>query len=249
MVSKGVSAKLARKVIAAYGNGCWLNFPGCTGRAETIDHVLPVAAHGPTILTNLRPACKHCNSSRKARMISGIGVTIHAVIGPPTAGKTTFVHENKNEPDIVLDYDALTAALLPSLTDGHNRPDYLVNTVTAMWASAYNRLVQLPQPTHIWLIKTLPLMPKSPKLLDEWIALNYTIHVIDPGKQIVVERMSHAARNKGAYNVMRAWYKLGITQDMIDQRTAQRCQQLEAYGIYVNAPILSTQAVSSRPVW
>ena len=249
MVSKGVSAKLARKVIAAYGNGCWLGFPGCAGRAETIDHVLPVAAHGPTILSNLRPACKHCNSSRKARMISGIGVTIHAVIGPPTAGKTTFVHENKSEADIVLDYDALTAALLPSLTDEHNRPEYLVNTVSAMWASAYNRLVQLPQPAHIWLIKTLPLMPKSPKLLDEWIALNYNIHVIDPGKPTVVERMSHAARNKGAYNVMRAWYKLGVTQDSVNVKQYARMQQLTAYGIHINDEPSVTDEQACRPVW
>lgn len=39
----------------------------------------------------------------------------------------------------------------------------------------------------MWLVKTLPSTPHSPRLLDEWIALDYDIVVCDPGKREVVD--------------------------------------------------------------
>lgn len=40
--------------------GCWM----CGGPFEHIDHVKPLAAGGPHILANLRPACAPCNLSK-----------------------------------------------------------------------------------------------------------------------------------------------------------------------------------------
>lgn len=36
----------------------------------TIDHVIPISRGGPHILSNLRPACAPCNSSKNARKLS-----------------------------------------------------------------------------------------------------------------------------------------------------------------------------------
>jgi hypothetical protein len=50
---------------ALLGRPCELRLPGCTGVADTADHVVPVSrggAGGP-----LRPACLHCNSGRRDR--------------------------------------------------------------------------------------------------------------------------------------------------------------------------------------
>jgi hypothetical protein len=46
------------------GRACELRLPGCTGVADTADHVIPKAVghgRGP-----LRPACAHCNFARGA---------------------------------------------------------------------------------------------------------------------------------------------------------------------------------------
>jgi 5-methylcytosine-specific restriction endonuclease McrA len=43
--------------------GCWM----CGGRAETIDHVKPIAKGGAHMLANLRPACLACNSRKQDR--------------------------------------------------------------------------------------------------------------------------------------------------------------------------------------
>jgi 5-methylcytosine-specific restriction endonuclease McrA len=49
--------------MAYWGNRCWM----CGGEAGTVDHVIPLAAGGPHCLSNLRPACRSCNSSKGNR--------------------------------------------------------------------------------------------------------------------------------------------------------------------------------------
>ena len=50
---------------AMLGLPCELRLPGCTGVADTADHVVPLSRGGPD--GNLRPACLHCNSARRDR--------------------------------------------------------------------------------------------------------------------------------------------------------------------------------------
>lgn len=54
--------ELAAK-LAYWGWRCWM----CGDPADTLDHVKPLAAGGPHCLSNLRPACRSCNSSKGAR--------------------------------------------------------------------------------------------------------------------------------------------------------------------------------------
>lgn len=45
-----------------YWNGCcWI----CGGPADSWDHVKPLSKGGPHVLSNLRPACRSCNSRKK----------------------------------------------------------------------------------------------------------------------------------------------------------------------------------------
>jgi 5-methylcytosine-specific restriction endonuclease McrA len=58
--------KLTRAAYARYGRNCHLQLPGCTGYADTIDHIVPRMIAGPTVptLDDVRPACRHCNTTR-----------------------------------------------------------------------------------------------------------------------------------------------------------------------------------------
>ncbi len=48
----------------AYWSGrCWM----CGAEADTWDHVIPLVLGGPHCLSNLRPACRSCNSRKGAR--------------------------------------------------------------------------------------------------------------------------------------------------------------------------------------
>jgi 5-methylcytosine-specific restriction endonuclease McrA len=56
------------EVFARAGGQCQIRLPGCTGRAEHVDHIVPRALGGPLWdLDNLRAACAHCNERRRVR--------------------------------------------------------------------------------------------------------------------------------------------------------------------------------------
>lgn len=45
---------------------CAIQGPGCTGKATTVDHIVPLSKGGPVAdVNNWRPACAHCNYSRQ----------------------------------------------------------------------------------------------------------------------------------------------------------------------------------------
>lgn len=49
--------------IAYWGHRCWM----CGGPYESIDHVIALSRGGTNWPANLRPACRHCNSSKHAK--------------------------------------------------------------------------------------------------------------------------------------------------------------------------------------
>jgi 5-methylcytosine-specific restriction endonuclease McrA len=61
----GVEGTLTHTQIQArwdfYGGRCYL----CGAEATEIDHVIPLGRGGPNFASNIRPACQHCNSSKK----------------------------------------------------------------------------------------------------------------------------------------------------------------------------------------
>ncbi len=59
LTQEGLAAR-----VAYYGGTCWI----CrTKPYEHLDHVKPLAAGGPNLLANIRPACAACNRSKGAR--------------------------------------------------------------------------------------------------------------------------------------------------------------------------------------
>jgi 5-methylcytosine-specific restriction endonuclease McrA len=57
--------QLAQRM-AYWGNRCYM----CGGPFEHVDHFIPLALGGPHCLSNLRPACGSCNSSKGARRVT-----------------------------------------------------------------------------------------------------------------------------------------------------------------------------------
>lgn len=70
--------KVSRMVLVRDDYVCQLALPGCEGRATTADHVIPVSLGGSDHPSNLRAACRRCNSrqggglgSRRGRLGQG----------------------------------------------------------------------------------------------------------------------------------------------------------------------------------
>ena len=62
-------------IIAAAGR-CQVNLAGCTGRATTADHIIPVSQGGSNDLANLRACCRHCNLKMGAEITNRIRRTL-----------------------------------------------------------------------------------------------------------------------------------------------------------------------------
>ena len=44
--------------------------PGCTGRAEELDHIVPISKGGALLeLSNIRAACTWCNQTRRYKAL------------------------------------------------------------------------------------------------------------------------------------------------------------------------------------
>ncbi|MGO2655979.1 MAG: AAA family ATPase [Pseudoclavibacter sp.] len=195
--------RLTRETIAVYGPYCWLRMPGCTRLATTRDHVVPFAHGGTDALANQRPACRHCNSRRQDRVISGYGATIHAVIGPPAAGKSTYVAEHAAPDDVVIDLDAIARALMPAQPEQtHTYPDYLRHVAIGARQEAMRRAVRLAEHATVWLIQALPTVDQ----LRDWAALHYDIITVDPGRAIVEQRAS-SQRPAHVARAIALWYQ------------------------------------------
>jgi 5-methylcytosine-specific restriction endonuclease McrA len=60
--------KLRLKILARDGNRCQIRLPGCTVKAEAVDHVVPWRYGGEWYdPANLRAACTRCNTARSNR--------------------------------------------------------------------------------------------------------------------------------------------------------------------------------------
>lgn len=145
-----VPPAIAAVVIERWGNECWLDMPGCRHVSDTTDHIVPDRAGGPTIPANLRRACKHCNSLRQDRTLNHYGANIHAVIGPPGGGKTTYVDLHRGPGAVVLDFDGMCSALTSGIGTGHEPRQWVRDMATGMWYGAYRHAVRVTEPIDVF---------------------------------------------------------------------------------------------------
>ena len=241
MKRKRVPPSMAAQTLLMFGEECWLGMPGCTHRGdETMDHVKPYSLHGRTVPTNLRPACKHCNSLRADRVVSGFGARITAVIGPPCVGKTDYVRSHMHDGDIVVDPSLLAAACVDGGSEAHALADVL-------WSSAYRRVSRMVTARHVWLIRTLPVSSNSPNMLAEWVSLNYDVVVLDMDDARLRQRMVEAGRGRDDVEMLKRWRRLGLAQSRIDGMLEHRRAQLSRLRL-LDAP-RPPSSVEIRPRW
>jgi len=116
--------QVRQQILARDNHRCQIGGKGCTGRADTVDHIVELEKGGDRLDPhNLRAACRHCNSARSANLaaerwrVPGRGPEgrriprIVLVVGPPCGGKTQWVKQGGTQGAVVVDLDALQVAL------------------------------------------------------------------------------------------------------------------------------------------
>ncbi len=182
-----VDPRIRSKVIATWGNRCWLGMPGCSVTATEDDHIIPFSHGGQDTVANLRRACKHCNAMRQDRVLSGYGATLHAVIGPPRADFGMSMQSMLRRDSIVVSFDSLLRDLCPTQV---HATDGLRLAAAMAWDGAARTLAKSSEPLDVWLVRTLPRSRRHPDMLSEWIALDYDVHVIETPADANVRAMT-----------------------------------------------------------
>lgn len=124
---------------------------------------------------------------------------ITVVVGPPCAGKSTFVSENAADGDVIVDFDAIARALGAS---GH-RPDGAIRDAAfAARDAVIKRILETPD-ADAWIIHTSP----QAESVAAYREAGAVFEVIDPGMDVCLARAEADGRPDGTVETIRSWYE------------------------------------------
>lgn len=194
--------RIRRQVLERDSHLCQIRSNGCTFAATEVDHIVPTTQGGAWFdPLNLRASCFNCNNKRVDRKRTEAWRTsrtrIVLVIGPPGAGKTQWVEENKGENDLVVDYDSIAVALGSAVTHGHSDPIHSATMAArnAVLTSLRRGAVEVGR---AWIISSNP--------RAEQMFPYHTVVEVNPGREEVEARVRSGARPEEFLRLVRDWY-------------------------------------------
>lgn len=126
-------------------------------------------------------------------------MTVHIVLGPPCAGKSTWVASRRNTDEPVVDYDKLTQAL--GASHSHEAPEPIRQCAWAARRAAIAKAYELESDS--WVIHAFA----SQDMVDSWAENGCVFHMIDPGIQACIERALADGRPEGTIQKIEDWYR------------------------------------------
>lgn len=191
--------KVRKQILERDNYVCQIQGPTCTFQATEVDHIVPTEDGGPKYdHDNLRAACKPCNIRRANIQKAREGWRrsssyIILVLGPPAAGKSTYINEHKSPGDLVIDYGAISDAL--------GKVDHRdINAVRNFLLRRVRRGEVTAE--RVWIHSA------NPNIVD--IVPHHEIVTLDPGRDVVVERCANQ-RPAELMPVAEKWYTEGAS--------------------------------------
>ncbi|MFJ6566437.1 AAA family ATPase [Streptomyces sp. NPDC091292] len=126
---------------------------------------------------------------------------LHVITGPPAAGKSSWIDAHARPTDIVIDLDRITLALTGPGAPNWNQHQVAVRVAQRARYAAIDEATQHLDAVDVYLIHTMP----SPKAMAKYKRLKARIVVVDPGRDIVMQRIA-AMRSKDMERVASRWY-------------------------------------------
>jgi predicted kinase len=124
---------------------------------------------------------------------------ITVVVGPPCAGKSTFVQKAKKPNDVVVDADLLAQALGSEVA--HDATGDVRDLMFSLRRVAISIILDgIKSPA--WIIHTNPYT----RLIEQYRAAGATFKLIDPGIEECLARAEAQGRPAGTDEAIRAWY-------------------------------------------
>lgn len=124
------------------------------------------------------------------------------VIGPPAAGKSTWVLDRAKPGDIVIDFDRLAVAFSGAGGDPHDHPPAVAAVTRAARTAAIEAAIKQASKTHVYLIHSSP----GQQRMAEYRAMGAEVVTVDPGRDVVRERCK-GQRPQRMFAVIDEWYR------------------------------------------
>ncbi|MFE0101176.1 hypothetical protein [Streptomyces sp. NPDC059009] len=129
-------------------------------------------------------------------------MALYVVIGPPAAGKSTWVNERARSGDIVIDYDRIANALTApgAAPHGHKRP--LATVAFRAREGAITEALRHVKTHSVYIIHSVP----KPQAMERYARHGAEVITVDPGRAVVEERC-RAERPETYMDGVRRWYR------------------------------------------
>jgi hypothetical protein len=126
---------------------------------------------------------------------------LYVVTGPPAAGKSSWIQAHATARDIVIDLDLITRALSGPGAPAWNQDPTILRVAHRARYAAMDEAFTLRDQVDVYLIHTMP----SRKALAKYKRLDACIVTVDPGRDIVMQRIE-AMRDPDMKRVATRWY-------------------------------------------
>lgn len=108
------------------------------------------------------------------------------VTGAPGSGKTTWVHEQLKQGEVILDLDAIKCALLGN-DEFHAQAEEMVPMLTVVRDAVYRAVAERKNPGRCYIITT----QNDMAVLRQWqVYLNAELKVMDTSKEVCIQRVN-----------------------------------------------------------
>jgi hypothetical protein len=129
-------------------------------------------------------------------------MALTVVIGPPAAGKSTWVLERAKPTDVVVDYDRLAVALTGTGGDLHDHAAPVVAVTKAVRAAAIEAALKQIHVTDVYVIHSNP----GAQRMAEYRGMGAQIVTVDPGRDVVRQRCK-SERPRRMFAAIDEWYR------------------------------------------
>lgn len=123
------------------------------------------------------------------------------VVGPPAAGKSTWVLARAKPGDIVIDFDRLAVALTGAGGDPHDHAGAVAAVARAARRAAIDTALARCTDVDTYLIHTSP----GAARMAEYQQMGAHVVTLDPGRDVVRQRV-RAERPQRTYAAIEKWY-------------------------------------------
>ena len=123
---------------------------------------------------------------------------LHIIIGPPCAGKSTYVRENAEDGDVIVDFDAIAKAL--GSETAHDAPSQVRECAFEARRAVIEKA--MASGFEAWVIHSNP----TAQQMDEYAKADAEIVTLAPDMETCLERAEADGRPEGTADAIRRWY-------------------------------------------